>query len=382
MSDWIPALAEAIRQDRIDQTGGCTLQEARERARRYAGWLRHLDNITPGEKDRFEEDRRRMRLPGDLCFHLGLATVLTARVNAGKTNALSFLIEKAVAYRDGWDIYTNVPFPWSEDPELGIPGPPRLFAVGDMLGLLRGVGRTILAGRIPAVVIDETDQAFTSHDWASNESESWMRFIFVERHVRLRGPLLVYHLYEHVPLPLRRQGALRGSCLKVIVRNGQRWLIRLEEAKDPGPPFRNQPESILPYYTLGLRGFDLNVDMGDLETHLSGSGRKVAQQMLDYLDALEEDRAKEGGVAASEARQTHVEAVADVERAVAEQHHARLARREEIIEAFATDPTLTIRAAQARFNSGPAYLVDLRQIAKRRAAASVKATLPVTQGAA
>ncbi len=68
--------------------------------------------------------------------------------------------------------------------------------------------------------------------------------------------------------------------------------------------------------------------------------------------------------------------------AVAEQHRARPERREEIIGAFVANPTLTIRAAKERFNASSTYLVDLRQIAKRRGAAPGDATFPVPQEAA
>ena len=232
--DWVPRLADAIREDRVDQPGGCSESEAMERAVRYREWRECLPKIGAEERARFERIRMGVRLGGDIGFHRGAATVITARMGAGKTNTVAFLMEKAIAYRPDWDVYTNVPFPWSEDPELGVPAPPRLFAVSDMVGLLRGVATSLQAGHVPAVVIDETDQAFTSHDWATNESESWMRFIFIERHLRVRGPILVYHLYAHVPLPLRREGALRGSYLKVIVRNGQRWIIRKEDKGERG----------------------------------------------------------------------------------------------------------------------------------------------------
>jgi hypothetical protein len=250
-----------------------------------------------------------------------------------------------------------------------------------MTELLRGVANSILADRIPAVAIDEMDQASTSHEWASERSESWTKFLFVERHFRVRGPLLAYHVYEHVPLPLRRVGDLRGSYFRVVVLGGERLLARVEDTS----AWWGVRESLLPYQTLGLRGFSLDLDMAGLENHLDGDRREVAQQTIAYLDELGKRRKEETQLAEEEAREVHAAAVAEVDLAVAEQHRARLERRERIIRAFVDRPELTCREAQREFGASPQYVVLLREIAaKRREAASSVQTpsFPVSAGAA
>ena len=372
--DWIPGLAKTIFEDRVDR--GVSWEGALRRARRYRAWL---GSLSVGHDTRSCPEEISIRhWPGDLCFHTGQATVFVAKQGAGKTNTISYLIEKAIEHRPEWDVYTNVPFPWDGPLEGTVPAPPNLHAVRSMTELLRGVANTILADRIPAVAIDEMDQASTSHEWASERSESWTKFLFVERHFRVRGPLLAYHVFEHVPLPLRRVGDLRGSYFRVVVLGGERLLARVEDIS----AWWGVRESVLPYQTLGLRGFSLDLDMADVENHLDGDRREVARQTIAYLNELEQRRREEADLAGAEAREVHATAVAEVDLAVAEQHRARLERREEIIGAFVANPTLTIRAAQERFNAGPTYLVDLRQIAKRRGAAPGDATLPVTREAA
>ncbi|MGI0128612.1 MAG: hypothetical protein ACREEC_00395, partial [Thermoplasmata archaeon] len=373
VTDWMERLAETIFEDRIDR--GVSLEGAMRRARRYKAWLA----VLPEQHDRAtcEEELLIRKWPGDLCFHTGQATVFVARQGAGKTNTLSYLIEKAVEHRPEWDIYTNVPYPW--DGPLGntVPAPRNLYAVRSMTGLLRGVANSILADRIPAIAIDEMDQASTSHEWASERSESWTKFLFVERHFRVRGPLLAYHVYEHVPLPLRRVGDLRGSYFRVVVLGGERLLARVEDTSQ----WWVVRESVLPYQTLGLRGFSLDLDMADLESHLDGDRKQVAKQAITYLDELEKRRREEAEIEEAEAREAHAAALADVDLAIAEQHRARLDRREEIIRAFLEEPGLTIRAAKERFNASSTYLVDLRQIAKRRQRQSGPSTFPVPQEA-
>lgn len=375
---WVPLLANLMLEDREDK--GETEDGSLRRARRYT---RFLEFVTPAGPRYHEHDALTCaeetairQWPANLGFHLGQASVFVAGQGKGKTNAVSFLIGKALAHRPDWDVYTNVPYPWDPRAPLAgvVPSPPNLHHVDDMVGLLRGVATTILAGRKPAVAIDETDQAVTSHEWSTDRAESWTRFLFVERHFRVRGPLLVYHYFESVPLPLRRSGDLRGSYFRVVVRGGERRLARVEDTSQ----WWVVGESALPFLTLGWGGFDINVDMADLEKRLAGGHKQVAETVLEYLVELEETRAEEAEVAAAEARLAHAEALAASHRGLAERHDAHEARYEEIVQAFATDPKLTIRAAAERFHTSHTTAVDLKAVARRRRERTAESLLPVT----
>jgi hypothetical protein len=350
--DWTPGLAKTIFEDRVDR--GVSWEGALRRARRYRAWLGSL----PRDHDTrtCPEETLIRHWPGDLCFHTGQATVFVAKQGAGKTNTLSYLLENAVEHRPEWDLYTNVPFPW--DGPLGsvVPSPPNLHSVASMSQLLRGVANTILAGRIPAIAIDEMDQATTSHEWATERSESWTKFLFVERHFRVRGPLLAYHVYEHVPLPLRRVGDLRGSYFRVVVLGGERLLARVEDTS----AWWGVRESVLPYLTLGLRGFDLDVDMADLETHLDGEGKEVAKQMLAYLDEIEKRREREGNLAAAEVNEEHRKVVLETTAAISRRTDAFERRNDHIREVLRAKPELSNKEVALRFHTGPKLVSRLR----------------------
>lgn len=375
---WVNSLADLMLEDREDR--GETGEGALRRARRYARFLEYVTRGSPRyhahDPMTCREEPAIRQWPANLSFHLGQASVFVAGQGKGKTNAVSFLIGKALAHRPDWDVYTNVPYPWDPRAPLAgvVPAPPHLHHVDDMVGLMRGIATTILAGRKPAVAIDETDQSVTSHEWSTDRAESWTRFLFVERHFRVRGPLLVYHYFESVPLPLRRSGDLRGSYFRVVVRGGERRLARVEDTSQ----WWVVGESVLPFLTLGWGGFDINVDMADLEKRLAGGHRQVAQSVLAYLDELEATRAEEAELTEAEARLAHAESVEAMHRGRAERNEAHEDRLEEIVRAFVEDPKLTIRAAAERFHSSHSTLVDLKAVARRRLERATESVLHVT----
>ena len=272
--DVVDSLARAIASDRqVD------VEVARPLAERYLEWRVAL----PGRRVQGWEDRAARRYVEGAWLWEGRPSVVFAGQGRGKSNFVAWVIEKVLETRPDWDVYTNLPFPWDADGG----GPPesepwgRVRAVASLSQVLRGAVGSVRAGRKPAVIIDEMDQAVTSHDWMGEDARSWQRLLNVERHLRLRGPLLVYHAYRHVPVVLR-EGTMLKSMLQVIVMDGQRWVIRREEEG-----FLQVPPTVLPYLVYGLRGFDVDVDMQDLERHLSGSSDAVGRQLIAYLDRKE-----------------------------------------------------------------------------------------------
>jgi hypothetical protein len=365
LTDWVDRLADVLLDDRIDQ--GWTEASARAAAERYRRWHEALS--VPHDPSTCALERDIHRWPGDLGFHTGRSSVFVARQGAGKTNAIAFLIQHALVHRPDWDIYTNVPFPWDYFPGAGIPGPPHLHPVRSMSAMLRGMANSELAGRIPAVATDEMDQAISSHTWREDADESWTKFLYIERHLRVRGPLMAFHVYEHVPLSLRRVGDLRGSYFRVVVLGGERLLARVEDQTQ----WWAVGESDLPFLSTGLRGFSIDVNMGDLENHVDGDRKTVARQILSYLDELDTKRRESGELGPDEARGRHSASVEEVHRAAAEDHGAKLARREEVIAAILREPNLTARELQARFHVSSRKAVELRKVAELRAGKEVLA---------
>jgi hypothetical protein len=324
------ALANVLASDR-----SLSVEVAGELAARYLDWRAEL----PKREVLPWEDRKARRYVEGTWLSEGRPSVVFAGQGRGKSNFAAFVIEKVLETRPAWDVYTNLPFAWDPDGDGPAASEPwgRVRPVSRLSELLRGAAGSVRAGRKPAVVIDEMDQAVTSHSWASEEAQSWQKLVNIERHLRIRGPLLVYHAYRHVPVVLR-EGTMLKSLLQVIIKDRARWVIRREEEG-----FLQVPSTVLPYLAYGLRGFDVDVDVGDLEKHLSGSGERVAGQVLAYLEAHRPAR-----------------------EVASERRAAKQERDEEIIRAFVEDPGLTVREAKRRFNAGSSHLVELRSVAQAR----------------
>jgi hypothetical protein len=356
VNDWVPALASAILADRVDR--GCTQENALARAQSYAAWLEDLERV-PHDRATCPDEEFIRRWRGEFGLHTGQASVLVAKQGAGKSNTMAYLIERAIQHRPEWDIYSNLPFPWDTDRRGVVPSPPRLYPVRSLSSLVRQMcTRTIPAGRIPAVFVDETDQSATSHSWAQTADESWMRFLYVERHFRVRGPMLVYHFYEHVPLPLRQQGALRGSYFRVVVRGGRRRLACVEDTSR----WFGVGETRLPYYNLGLSGFDLDVDMKPLTATLNGSLQEMATQAVAYLDSWEQSERDDERVALEESRRTHFDSIANRNTAIARRDVAFEKRNEEIVHLLVKNAKTTNEEIRTLYltNIGSALLARLR----------------------
>ncbi len=283
------ALAKVIAADR-----SLSEDQAAEVAARYLAWRSTL----PDREPKPWEERKARRYIDGVWLWEGRPSVVFAGQGKGKSNFAAFVIEKVLETRPTWDVFTNLPFPWDTDgdgPAEAAPGN-RIRPVSSLSELLRGTANTVLDNRKPAVVLDEMDQAVTSHSWSTAEAQSWQRLVMIERHLRIRGPLLVYHTYRHVPVELR-EGTMLRSMMQVIIKDGARWVIRREEEG-----FLYVPAAVLPYLAYGLRGFDIDVDVQHLERHLSGSGPAVARQVLAYLDRRQ-GRREEAGQQEREAEQ-------------------------------------------------------------------------------
>ncbi len=300
-------LAKAVASDR-----DVSEPVATELVDRYLDWRAKLEGrpVVPWE------ERKAKRYIDRTWLFEGRPSVVFAGQGKGKSNFAAWTIEKTLETRPDHDIYTNVTFPWDEDGG----GPPeakpceRLHPISSLSEVLRGAATSVKAGRKPAVLIDEMDQAVTSYNWASEDAQSWQRLINIERHLRIRGPLLVYHAYRHIPIVLR-EGTMLKALLQVIVKEHDHWVICREE-----DGFLRVPPTILPYLVYGLRGFDIDVDVQDMERHLSGSVQAVAGQVLDYLDrqrkvaARREERLAEEEQAAESERINKQEVVAEIRR--------------------------------------------------------------------
>lgn len=272
-----PKLVEAILLDRSPY--GWTREQAEKAAIRYETWLDDL--AAPSVLT--EQGRKTLNYVLDRSLlRPGRGAALYAAQGKGKTNVLAVITQLTLRYRPEWEIFTNVPYPWWAG---GGRAPPRIHLIESLSELLEGLSRRTLMGRWSAVIIDEFDQADTSHSWASAGSESWAKYLFVARHYLTRGPLVVFHSFHFIPLTIR--GGSVGSPFKLIVRKGERVIADLESPD--GAWVGTYPESELPFLTFGLRGFRLDVDVGELESRFTGPRfagdvTAVAETTLEYLE--------------------------------------------------------------------------------------------------
>lgn len=271
------SLVDAIAEDRRQY--GMTRERAVPLAKRYEAWLIELQ--AGRAADLYHEDTV-TRLLDDSLLRLNRMSAVYGPQGKGKTNLCAVLTEVTLACRPDWEVYSNVPYPWHFG---AAEAPPRLHLVESLSELLRALSERALEGKVDAaIILDEFDQTTSSHSWQSETSESWSRFVYVKRHYSARGPLVVFHDLNWIPLSVRSGSS--GSPFKLIVRNGEHVLADLE---DPREWVATVGRSYLPYLTMGLRGFSLDVDMAELQSRLSGPGfagnrKSVAQATIAFLD--------------------------------------------------------------------------------------------------
>ena len=269
-------LVEMILRDRSPY--GWARPDAVAAAERYEGWLRGL-KVHP---ELPEESLRKIRHVLDRSLlRPGRGAALYAAQGKGKTNALAVITQLVLVNRPDWEVFTNVPYPWWAGAGTA---PPRLHLTESLSDLLTQLSERTLKGKWSAVIIDEFDQSDTSHSWASAGSESWAKYLFVARHYLTRGPLVVFHSFNFIPLTIR--GGAVGSPFKLVTRQGERVIADLENPD--GEWVCTVPEADLPYLTFGLRGFRIDVDVQELEALFTGPKfagvvTAVAKTTLWYL---------------------------------------------------------------------------------------------------
>ena len=280
-------LASAIIEDR-----GISRPSAEARAAEYLNFIKALD-----------EGRMRLKDPENGKYWIdrmflwkGRGTIVFAPQGQGKTNLCAYLIGRALILHPDWVVLTNIPFFWDFE-EFGVQDlrPQRVVSVSTMSGMLKEMARIILNGQIPVIILDELDQVLTSYNYRKRSMDDWMHFIFIERHFKVRGPLMIYHEFKHIPNYLRA-GDLLNERLFLTIHGGKRYIL----SRKTRPYKLVVTEATIPYSTHGLRGFNIDVDMGKLEEQLNaGTTEGLARQILDILKDM--DREKEISEKRSEA---------------------------------------------------------------------------------
>ena len=273
---------------RLQEDRGMSLPEALKRAERYIYVLKEASSevpffygvdVTHGQVVR---DDGKMKWWIDSNFlYVGRPTVVWAATGVGKTHLGSFVALRALDLHPNWDIISNIPWYWADDESLSDLRPRNLLTISSMSELLKLCCNAVLNGRVPAVIIDEMDNAVTSQDWKSAVNKSWKNFSYIERHLEVRGPLVVYHSWNDIPFYMRRAGNV-NDFLPPDVHNKLRHVY----SRRTKPHSLIVDEDIIPYSSHGEIGFTVDVDMEKLRKRLGATRRlEYARQVRDNIDS-------------------------------------------------------------------------------------------------
>ena len=248
------------------------------------------------EVSAYSPSQLRLAYPGQekfwldvMLFFKGLPTIIKSRNGQGKTHLLSWAFLRAAIMHSNWDILNNIPWYWEGEDSLASIAMPNFIQIHSMSTMLRQCAMSVLADRVPLVGIDEMDHAITSQSWKSEENQSWQHWTYIERHLEVRGPILIYHSWNDIPYYMRKGGVV-NQHLWVSVHKGQRYVFNTNTR----PYFLHVSGSFIPYSSHGAVGFKIDVDMGRMHSTLNSTKRKgIAEQVLANLESCIVDAAEE-----------------------------------------------------------------------------------------
>ena len=293
-SEAVRELARFLKEDREEaiSNGG-----AIEWAVLHANYLEGLKNgsvtldyrkVIKGE-DRGPDDSFSWFIKTNL-LRTGMVSVLYGKAGTGKSHFLAWLITRALVLYPNWDIYTNLPLFWFDHKSLQELSLPNVYKIDSMSEMLYKSALSVLNKRQPVVILDEMDQVLTSRRWYSKENLSWETFMNIERHLKVRGPLLIYHITKAIPEPMREK-RITEFVYKLAIHSGERYLYDCEGKKK-----FEISGFVIPYSTLGTFSFQIDVDMGKLlrsiqTTEITESATFIRDHIEEFkFDISEEDK--------------------------------------------------------------------------------------------
>jgi len=299
-NELVKELARFIEEDREDTINK---RDALQWAFLYMNYLQSLKNgsitleyrkMIEGE-DRGPDNSFSSFIKTNL-LRTGMVSVLYGKAGTGKSHFLSWLITRALVSFPNWDIYTNLPLFWFDHKSLQEISLPNVYKIDSMSEMLYKSALSVLNRRQPVVILDEMDQVLTSRRWNSKENLSWETFMNIERHLKIRGPLLIYHITKAIPEPMRER-RITEFIYKLAIHEGERYLYDCEGKKK-----FEISGFVIPYSTLGTFSFQIDVDMGKLlrsiqTTEITESATFIRDHIEEFkfnLDEEEEDEKDEG----------------------------------------------------------------------------------------
>jgi len=291
------AVRELARYLKEDREEAISNSESVEWAMLYANYLQSLKNgsVTLDYRKVIEKEDR----GPDSSFNsfiktnllrTGMVSVLYGKAGTGKSHFLSWLITRSLVSYPNWDIYTNLPFFWVDHKSLQELSLPNVYKIDSMSEMLYKSALSVLNKKQPVVILDEMDQVLTSRRWYSKENLSWETFMNIERHLKIRGPLLIYHVTRAIPEPMRER-RITEFVYKMMVHGRLKYLYDCDEKQKI-----EISGFAIPYATLGTFSFQIDVDMGKLlrsiqTTEITESATFIRDHIGEFkFDITEEDK--------------------------------------------------------------------------------------------
>jgi hypothetical protein len=291
-NDSVKKLSEYILEDREDQlkkTDAMTWSiyyasylEALKNHQLDLKFYRYSEGYNKGETDSFFSFIKTKLL------RQGMVSVIFGKAGTGKSHFLAWVISRILVMFPNWDIYTNLPFFWYDHKDILDLSAPNVYKIDSMSEMLFKSAKSVLNHRQPVVILDEMDQVLTSRRWNSKENISWEVFMNIERHLKIRGPLLVYHITKAMPDPIRNR-RITDFIYTLSFSSGERYLFDcFDKKKFLISGF------VIPYSTFGTFSFQIDVDMGKLLRSIQTTEiMESAQFIIDHIDEFKFDVKKE-----------------------------------------------------------------------------------------
>jgi hypothetical protein len=221
----------------------------------------------------------------------GMASIGFARQGMGKSNVISFFIQSVLVVRPNWEPVTNIPFAFATDslPDYHID---RIHIVSSFTEMLEAMAKLVLAKKGVPTFIDEMDSAYQAVQTRGRRGVSFKSFVYIERHLNCKGPFMIYHRGEDIPIEMRNEDIaagiyevakynnfVRGISKRVISSPDLFHSSRLEGYERYFPV----PLTMLPYHNQGFSPFKMDVSMQWINARLIGTQEEASVQLLDLI---------------------------------------------------------------------------------------------------
>ena len=223
----------------------------------------------------------------------GMASIGFAKQGMGKSNVISFFIQAVLVIRPNWNPVTNLPFAFASSASV-LPGYTidRIRIVSSFTEMLEVMAKLVLERRGVPTFIDEMDSAYQAVQTKSRRGVSFKAFVYIERHLNCKGPFMIYHRGEDIPIEMRNEDISAGIYEIAKYNNFNRGISKRVISN---PTLFNHPRlegyeryfpiplTMLPYHNQGFSPFKMDISMQWVNARLVGTQEEASIQLLDLI---------------------------------------------------------------------------------------------------